>query len=100
MDVIRYGTKRLAFVEGEEGETEGGVFLLIQQVGDTNVVSDDGGNDANDTTCFGRCCTGVEGTSSEDGEGCGEGEEQGDEADALSHAYNATEGMCQSWGFW
>ena len=76
-------------MEGEEGKAEGGVFLLIQHVSDTDVVGNHGRNDTDDTASLGRCFTGIEGTSSEDGKGCGEEEEQGDEADTLAQAYDA-----------
>ena len=76
MDVITGGRVRCSvFVDGKEGETEGGVFLVIQHVGDTDVVGDNGGNDTDDTTCLGRCCAGIEGTSGEDGKGRGQAEE-------------------------
>ena len=79
-------------MDGEKGETEGWVLLVFQHVGDTDVVGDDGSDDTDDTTSLVRRHASVEGTSGEDGKGCGEAEEQGDEADTLAQADDATWG--------
>ena len=83
-------------MDREEREAEGRVFLLIQHVGDTDVVGDDGGNDTGDATCFGYCLVSVEDTTGEEGEGYGEEEKQGDEADTLAHAYDASWRQCEN----
>ena len=44
----------LISMDWEEGETEGRVLFLIQHVGDTDVVSDEGGNDTENATSLGR----------------------------------------------
>ena len=75
------------------------MFLLIQHVGDTNVASNDGGNDTGDATCFGYCLVSVEDATGQEGEGCGEEEKQGDEADTLARAYDATWRQCESQRF-
>ena len=86
----------LVFMKWEEREAERGVFLLIQHVGDTDVVGNDGRNATDDPSCLGHRFAGVEDTSREGGK-CGrEEEEQCDEADALAQAYDANiNAICQ-----
>jgi len=85
----RKKSANLLLVEGTDGEGEGWVGFSLEKAGNTDVVSNDGSDDTEDTASLVDVGTCVESASGENGESDSEEEEQHNEADALSETDDA-----------